>query len=143
MVVYDKYYVTISVEVMAFYFLLWKLIPSWDGVWDRFLQPIAEQWTISMIFTIMFATQTFDYIIFKRKSNLYELYNQLKLTFVNATTKWITSKRSRFRTANVFWTLWRQAYHYLFSLLSEMSVLENQREILHTLLCGNEKNYCK
>ena len=75
MVVYDKYYVTISVEVMAFYFLLGKLIPSWDGVWDRFLQPIAEQWTISMIFTIMFTTQTFDYIIFKRKSNLYELYN--------------------------------------------------------------------
>ena len=52
-----------------------KIIPSWDGVSDRFVQPIAKQLTISMIFTIMFTIQTFDYTIFKRKCNLRELCN--------------------------------------------------------------------
>ena len=99
-VVYDEYYVTISVVVMAFYLMVfyenipfwdgvtisvavmafylmvfYENIPFWDGVSERFVQPIAEQLTILMIFTIMFTTQTFDYIIFKRKSNFYELYN--------------------------------------------------------------------
>ena len=50
-------------------------IPSWDGVSDQFVQPIAEPLTISKIFTTMFTTQTFDYIIFKGKSNLHKLYN--------------------------------------------------------------------
>ena len=99
-VVYDEYYVTISVVVMAFYLMVfyenipfwdgvtisvavmafylmvfYENIPFWDGVSEWFVQPIAEQLTILMIFTIMFTTQTFDYIIFKRKSNFYELYN--------------------------------------------------------------------
>ena len=68
--------VTISVAVMAFYLMVfYENIPFWDGVSEWFVQPIAEQLTILMIFTIMFTTQTFDYIIFKRKSNFYELYN--------------------------------------------------------------------
>ena len=46
-------------------------MPSWDGVSDRFVQPIAEQLTILMIFTITFTIQTFDSIIFKRKFDLY------------------------------------------------------------------------
>ena len=53
--------------------ILWKLKPSWDGVSGQSVQPIAEQLTILMIFTLIFTTQTFDYVIFKRKSNLYEL----------------------------------------------------------------------
>ena len=40
--------------------------------WDRFVQPIAEQLTILLIFKIIFTTQKFDYLIFKRKFNLYE-----------------------------------------------------------------------
>ena len=52
--------------------ILWKLKSSWDEVSDQFVQPIAEQLTILMIFTLIFTTQTFDYVIFKRKSNLYE-----------------------------------------------------------------------
>ena len=44
-----------------------------DGVSDRFVQPTAEQLTILMIFTIIFTTQTFNYIIFKRKLNSYIL----------------------------------------------------------------------
>ena len=55
--------------------ILWKFIPSWDGVSSCFVQPIAEQLTILMILTLIFTIQTFDYVIFKRKSNLYELYN--------------------------------------------------------------------
>ena len=39
---------------------------------DRFVQPIAEQLTILLIFKIIFTTQKFDYLIFKRKFNLYE-----------------------------------------------------------------------
>ena len=53
--------------------ILLKLKPSWDGVSDRFVQPIAAQLTILMIFTLIFITQTFDYVVFKRKSNLHEL----------------------------------------------------------------------
>ena len=53
--------------------------------WDRFVQPIAEQLTILLIFKIIFTTQKFDYLIFKRKFNLYEWYNSLKSTFINAT----------------------------------------------------------
>ena len=74
-VVYDEYYETISVIVNGFLFdgILWKLNPSLDGVSGRYVQPIAEQLTILMIFTLIFTTQTFDYVIFKRKFNLYEL----------------------------------------------------------------------
>ena len=116
--------------------ILWKLKPSWDGVSDRFVQPIAEQLTILMIFTLIFTTQTFDYVIFKRKSNLYELF---EITIIYCCyIKWILSERSRFRTENVFWTLWRQTYYY-FRSAQKFLVLENHREILHALLSGKEK----
>ena len=117
--------------------ILWKLKPSWDGVSDRFVQPIAEQLTILMIFTLIFTTQTFDYVIFKRKSNLYELtkMNINQCYYI----KWITSERSKFRTENVFWTFWRQTYHYFLSAQKSL-VLENQWEILHALFSGKEKN---
>ena len=82
-VVVYKYYVNISVAVIAFY--LWKLIiPSWDGVSGQFVQPIAEQLMILLIVNITFTTQTFDYIIFKRKVNSYELC-LTKSTLINAT----------------------------------------------------------
>ena len=44
-VVYDEYYVTISVVVMAFCLMVFykNLKPSWNGASDRFVQPIAEQ----------------------------------------------------------------------------------------------------
>ena len=60
--------------MMAFYLIVFiKCIPSWDGLSHQFVQPIAEQLTILMIFTIIFTTQAFDYIIFTRKATSYNL----------------------------------------------------------------------
>ena len=49
---------------MVFYLMIFYenlCIPSWDGVSDQFVQPIAEPLTISMIFTIMFTTVNVHY----------------------------------------------------------------------------------
>ena len=68
MVAYDEYYETISV---AWYFLKTNAFLGWTI--RLLLQPIAEQLTILMIFIIVFTTQTFDNIMFKRKKNSHEL----------------------------------------------------------------------
>ena len=136
--VYDKYFYNHFCRGNGFLLdgILWKLKPSWDGVSDRFVQPIAEQLTILMIFTLIFITQTFDYVVFKRKSNLHEL---TKITIHQCYyIKWITSERSRFRTENGFWMLWRQTYYY-FRSARRFLLLENQRGILHALLSGKDK----
>ena len=65
MVAYDEYYETISV---AWYFLKTNAFLGWTI--RLLLQPIAEQLTILMIFIIVFTTQTFDNIMFKRKKSL-------------------------------------------------------------------------
>ena len=64
---YDEYYVTICrSNDFLLDGILWKLKPAWDEVSDWFVQPIAEQLTMLMKFTLIFTIEMFDYVICKK-----------------------------------------------------------------------------